>query len=147
MTDHPTGAKRLSATVVIALIIALTAGCGATRPGFSNGSLSVCYRAIPTAQAALHQAHPHFIGVHRLSADTVANHLPPSVKAQAAPGDLDTAVCAVTFQGSFAPGQVDKANPTAQGHYAIVLVSSKHLHLVASFVLDQLPKRFKGRFI
>ena len=33
------------------------------------------------------------------------------------------------------------------GHYAIVLVTSRHLKVLASYVLQSIPKRLRGRFV
>ena len=41
-------------------------------------------------------------------------------------------LCAVSFKGTFTPGQVDLAPPAEKGPYAVVLVTSRHLHLLAS---------------
>ncbi len=121
------------------------ASCGTTRPGISNGSVSACYRAIPTARAALrrHARQPHrgAPGAGRLwcGAD-----LPPAAQAVLA-GDNDTTVCAVAFKGTFMAGQVNLAPPDEAGPYAVVLVTSRHLHLLASVVLDQLPRSLGKR--
>jgi hypothetical protein len=39
----------------------------------------------------------------------------------------------------FMPGQVNMAPPNERGRYAVVLVTSRRLHLLASVVLDRLP--------
>ena len=62
-------------------------------------------------------------------------------------GDDDTSVCTVAFKGTFAPGQVDLAPPDEQGRYALVLVTSRHLQVLASAVLDQLPQSLGKRTI
>jgi hypothetical protein len=62
-------------------------------------------------------------------------------------GDNDTMVCAVSFRGTFTPGQVDLAPPNDRGHYAVVLVTSRHLHLLASVVLDRLPRSLGQRTV
>jgi hypothetical protein len=54
-------------------------------------------------------------------------------------------VCALAFKGKFAAGQVDLAPPTEHGSYAVVLVSSRHLNLVASVVLVNLPRSLGKR--
>ncbi len=48
-------------------------------------------------------------------------------------------MCALSFRGTFMPGQVSLAPPDEKGRYAVVLVTSRHLDLLASVVLDQLP--------
>lgn len=136
---------RMPGAILAALVIvALSAGCGAPTPGVSNGSVSACYRAIPVGRAAVHEPSAHLIGVHRIPVDKVRSHLPPAAKAELA-AENDTAVCAMAFHGQFAPGQVDEANPSSRGSYAVVLVSSRKLRLVGSVVLDSLPRALGGR--
>jgi hypothetical protein len=131
---------------VAAVLVILLASCGAPRPGISNGSVSACYRAIPTARAAVRTSHASVVGVHRVPADSVKGKLPPTAQAVLA-GDNDTTVCAVSFKGSFNPGQVDLAPADEKGPYAVVLVTSRHLHLLASAVLDRLPRALGKRTI
>jgi hypothetical protein len=135
--------NRIGALVVAS---ALITSCGATHPNVTNGSVSVCFRAIPVAKAAVHESQARLVGVHRLAVDTVRSKLPPSVSAELT-AENDHVVCAVAFKGTFAPGQVDQAPPGDHGTYAVVLVSSRHLRLVDSFVLDSLPKAFGKRTI
>jgi hypothetical protein len=133
--------------VVVAVGLAVVvSGCGTPRPGISNGSVSACYRAIPTARAAIRSPHASVVGVHRVQADTLRGKLPPAAQTVLA-GDNDTTVCAVSFKGSFLPGQVDLAPPNEKGRYAVVLVTSRHLHLLASAVLDRLPRSLGKRTI
>ena len=132
------------ALLVAGLLVAATPGCGATpTPGLSNGSVSACYRAIPTARHAIHDPRATVLGVHRVAADRVRAHLPPSSQSRLS-GDNDTTVCAIAFHGKFVAGQVDLAPPRDAGSYAVVLVSSKKLKLIDSAVLNHLP-RFLGR--
>ncbi len=126
----------LLATVVASALV--LGSCGTARPGISNGSVSACYRAIPAARAALRSSHASLVGVHRVPADSVRGKLPPSAQTQLAADD-DTTVCALSFRGTFMPGQVSLAPPDEKGRYAVVLVTSRHLDLLASVVLDQLP--------
>jgi hypothetical protein len=126
--------------------LAVLASCGAPHPGLSNGSVSACYRAIPTARAAVHDTHATLIGVHRVPADDVKDHLTPAAQAELA-GDTDTTVCAVSFKGTFNPGQVALAPATERGKYAVVLVTSRKLRLLVSSVLDQLPHALGKRTI
>jgi hypothetical protein len=130
----------------LVLASALVTSCGTTRPSVTNGSVSVCYRAIPVAKSALHDRTATVVGVHRLAVDTVRSQLPSTVNAELT-AENDRVVCAVAFRGTFAAGQVAMAPGGAQGTYAVVLVSSRHLHLVDSFVLDHLPKAFGKRTI
>jgi hypothetical protein len=106
--------------------------------------VTVCYRAIPVAKEALHEKQATLIGVHRVPVDQVRSQLPAGASAQLT-ADNDSVVCAVSFKGRFTPGQVDLAPPSSQGPYALILISSRHLRLVGSLVLDQLPREFGKR--
>lgn len=126
-------------------LVLLSAGCG-TAPGVSNGSVSVCFRAIPVGKAAVHDKNAKLVGVHHIPLDQVRSHLPAAARSELAAED-DTAVCEMTFRGTFRPGQVELAPPGESGSYALVLVSSKRLHLVRSVVLKHLPRAFSGRTV
>jgi hypothetical protein len=134
---------RTGSTTLAVLCLLLPAGCGAT-PGVSNGSVSACYRAIPVGRSALHDSAAKLIGVHRVPVDAVRSRLPKSAQEQLAAED-DTTVCEMSFRGFFEPGQVAMAPPGEHGRYAVVLVSSKKLHLVGSLVLKALPRALGGR--
>jgi hypothetical protein len=142
------GGARLAAALIAGLLISTgAAGCGATpSPGLSNGSVSACYRAIPTARNAIHDPQATLIGVHRIPVDKVQSHLPPQAKSQLE-GDNDTTVCAVAFHGKFTPGQVELAPPDVSGTYAVVLVTSKRLKLIDSAVLNHLPRALGRRLV
>jgi hypothetical protein len=86
------------------------------------------------------------IGVHRMPVDAVRAHLPGPVEAELT-SENDKTVCAVSFKGAFGPGQVDLAPAGEQGAYAVVLVTSRHLHLIGSFVLNKLPPSFGKRTV
>jgi hypothetical protein len=128
------------------VLAAALAGCGTPHPGLSNGSVSACYRAIPAARAVVHEKSATMIGVHRVAADKVRGQLSSNAQMTLAAED-DTTVCTVAFKGTFAPGQVDMAPPAAAGHYALVLVTSRHLHVLGSAVLDQLPHSLGKRTV
>jgi hypothetical protein len=147
---HPTRrwtAHVLGVTAVIVLTVCLTA-CGTPRPRLSTDSVNVCYRGLPAATAALHDKSAKLIGVHRVPVDRVISHvaLPPSAKALLA-GENDTQVCTFAFKGTFVPGQVTLAPPDQHGRYALVLVTSRHLRILASLVMDQLPSTFGRRVV
>jgi len=136
----------LAVALPLGLGAVLTAGCGAPRPGVSNGSVSACYRAIPTAKVAVHDTHATMIGVHRIPADKLRSHLPLPAQAELASKD-DSQLCAVAFKGNFAPGQVDLAPSSEQGPYAVVLVSSHDSRLIGSAVLTHLPPSLGKRTV
>ncbi len=127
------------ATVVISLA---AAACGARPPlALGTGAVSDCYRAIPVAATALHDDHSSFLGVKRVAADVIEHRFPGT----ASRIENDTQVCALAFRGSFTSGQVDGAPGSEHGSYAVVLISSRHLKLLRSFVGARLPERFTHR--
>ncbi|MDQ6785111.1 MAG: hypothetical protein M3063_17095 [Actinomycetota bacterium] len=131
----------------VAVTVAGTVGSACSRPSvptMSNGSVSACYRAIPTASGALHEPKAKLLGVHRVPADEVIARLPPADRGSI---DQDTTVCSLAWKGTFAAGQVDLAKPGTAGSYAVVLVTSRHLKVLATFVLHSIPKRLQGRFV
>lgn len=135
----------LAGAVLMVVAGSLLNACSAG-PGLSNGSVSGCYRAIPTARSAVHDKKATLIGVHRVPTDQVRAHLPVSAQLYMT-SENDTVVCAVTFKGTFGRGQVDLAPATEGGPYAVVLVTSRHLHLVGAAVLDHLPRSLGGRTV
>ncbi|MBO0732594.1 MAG: hypothetical protein J2P57_25260, partial [Acidimicrobiaceae bacterium] len=60
----------LAAAAVTAFFSINVTACG-VRPGISNGSVSACFRALPTARAAIHDPSARMIGLHRLRVDQV----------------------------------------------------------------------------
>jgi hypothetical protein len=117
-------------------LAAAAAGCGVPHPGINNGAVSGCFRAIPTARADVHNPNARMVDVDRLAADKAFNRLSPQTPTTA---DLDTSVCAVVFEGTFDPGQVELAPPTASGHYAIVLVTDRTLTVVGAYLANHPP--------
>ena len=112
--------------------------CGTARPGISNGSVSACYRAIPAARAALRSSHASLVGVHRVPADSVRGKLRHALKRNSL--RTMTPPCAPCPSGARScRARSSLAPPDEKGRYAVVLVTSRHLGLVASVVLDQLP--------
>ena len=132
--------RRLVAGAATAAVALVTAAC--TTGGFTRGSVTGCFRTLPTAESALHATKARLLGVHLVPAD----HLPRQVRPLVPPED-DAAVCAVAYSGSFSAGQVIGAQPEASGRYAVVLVDARHPHVVASYVSAELPKGLRGHLI
>ncbi len=136
--------RRWGARAFLALTATIALPACSHAPGVSNGSVEVCYRAIPVARSALGGTSAQLVGVHRVALDQVRDRLPVSAQSELA-AENDTTVCALAWKGRFASGQVQMAPTDQTGPYAIVLVSSHRLHLVGAVVLQQLPKAFGGR--
>ncbi len=132
------------ATLALTAGLLTTTSCGAPHPGLSNGSLTVCYRAIPSARTAINNPHASLVSVHRVTVDKVMDHIPPNAQA-AVHLDNSSTVCVLAFKGTFTAGEVQLAPPGASGSYAVVLVSSKHLNVLAAVVLDHLPSSLGKR--
>ena len=131
--------RKAAAVAVAALVMTGDlAACGVPHPGISSGSVTACYRAIPPATAALHEPGAHLVGVHRVPVSRVETHLPPSLRSGL--GKPGTTVCVLVFRGHFAPGQVERARAAQQGNYAVILIDSRHLNLIAAFVLQRVPR-------
>jgi hypothetical protein len=144
MTGTRTRRRRFCAGAAGVALLAgggLLSSCG-TDPAslsLSAGSVSPCYRGLPAARIALHEDDAKLKGVHRLQVDKLRPAFP---NVTLPPGDDDTEVCTFSFEGKFTPGQVTGAPSNSRGPYAIVVVSSKELSLVTSYVGSALPKDF-----
>jgi len=135
-------AAALAAVVVVAMTVAAACGTGGVSISVNSGAVGVCYRALPAARIALHDPSAKLNGVHRVPFDDLHKRFPTIVMPV---GDDDTEVCTFAFTGTFRPGQVTGAPTSEQGPVALVVVSSKKLALVTSWVGNQVPKSFGGR--
>lgn len=143
----PRWLHRAALVGLVVLAIGMATACGGpTHPVLPQGSVDTCYRAIPTARAALHDPDARMIGIHRVRISKVAPSLPRDARARL-PADRNMEVCAVAFRGEFAPGQVELAPPVASGRYAVALVGTKHLQLLATAVLTDLPSALGRRVL
>ena len=125
-------------TVVAALLAAALALPACTpRNSLGTGS-TACIQAIPVAAAEVHhKGRPE--GVRTARAASLAQRIP-----EVAPLGKQT-VCLVAFSDDFRPGDVTHAKVQRAGRYALVVVDS-HQKVVAAFVLDRLPLRFRHQF-
>lgn len=128
----------------VAVTSTLTLAACSSTPKISNSSVSVCFRAIPVGRSSLHASKVRLVGVHELPLDSARLPLSAAEKSLLA-SDNDTEMCAMAFQGNFAPGQVELAPPAQSGKFAIVLVSARRLRVVASVVLSHVPRGLGGR--
>jgi hypothetical protein len=133
---------RATAAVAAILAAALLSACGGATVSLSlkPGTVSACYRALPVARLALHDTSAVLQGVHRMPVDRLARTMPEITLPT---GDDDTEVCAFAFKGTFVAGQVTGAPPQSQGRFAVVVVDSKRLDLLVSYVGTYLPVHFK----
>ena len=145
-----TRAGRLRASAIAALMavlaLATLSGCTAARDTLGTNS-SPCFRALALAKDAVHNRGT-FSGVRLVNVATLK--APPAhFKATLQARSLKPLhnVCLVSYKGTFTPDQVErpagKSLPPGTGHVAIVVVSTPQNVLLATFVLQHDPVRFR----
>jgi hypothetical protein len=128
------GWRRLAGVCLPAVVLVALAGCAGPRNTLGAGS-TACFKALPAAfDAVRHQGR--YLGVREVAASRLALRHP-----EFASLGKET-ICIVAFAGTYAPGSVQGAPPTASGRYALVAVDAKNAQVEASFVVAQLPLRF-----
>jgi|GEM_PF-2989161 len=125
---------RLRAGVAAATLGALVA-CGSPRNTL-NTATSQCFRALPLAKNTVNQ-RGKLVGVRSVLGTTLARELP-----EAEPLGRQR-LCVVAFRGPYAAGEVPLAKPPGPGTYALVAVDRKGTTVLASFVVNDLPLRFR----
>jgi hypothetical protein len=138
MSSHGRTVRFAATAIAIAITIALS-GCAGAR-NMLGTSASVCFKALPGAEEAVHR-HGHLVGVRRVQASLLQARLPKH-------GPLDTvapktSLCVFAFKGSFASSGVDLAPPGLSGSYAVVALAGSRPVVVAAFIVDHLPTRFR----
>jgi hypothetical protein len=109
----------------------LASACAAPRNTLGTAS-STCFRALPTAKAAVHN-RGKLLGVRRMRRETVVQVLPSVGSVR--PRD----VCVVGFRGPYQSGEVDAPGPSPSGRYALVVVSHRGTTLLKTVLVDRLP--------
>ncbi len=137
--------QRFSVIAVFAVGSSWLSGCTAARDTLGTNS-SPCFHALALAADAVHD-RGKFAGVRLVSDTTLAklHHVEAIIK-QRSSTPLHN-VCLVEYRGDYRPSQVHrfagKAPPSGVGHYAIVVVSTPQNVLLATFVLEKEPVRFR----
>jgi len=116
-------------------LVLLLAGCGGPRNTL-NTATSHCFRALPLARATVDQ-QGRLVGVRAVTATTLARRLPQAERLG------HQRLCLVAFKGPYADGTIPRADPAGPGTYAIVAVDGRGQTVLASFVVDELPLRFR----
>lgn len=121
-------------------------GCAAPRDTLGTNS-SPCFRALALAEDAVHDRGA-FAGVRLVGYSTLVKQHPRLEAALTARSSTRLRnVCLVSYRGTFRPSQVSrpagKAPPSGVGHFAIVVVSTPQNQLLATFVLEKEPVRFR----
>ena len=138
-------ARRLGAIAVVALGTLSVTGCTAARDTLGTNS-SPCFRALALAADAVRDRGA-FAGVRLVSASSLAKlQRVDKVLAQRSRTRLHN-VCLVSYRGTFRPDQVKlpagPVPPSGEGHFAVVVVTNPQNVLLATFVLEKEPVRFR----
>ena len=128
--------------VLVALLVGLVvamglSACAGPRNAL-NTTASTCFRGLPAAGAAV-APKAKLVGVRTVRRTELARKLPQA--ARIGPG----VVCAVAYRGEFSAGDVRGADPAGPGRYAVVALDPHSARVLATFVLDELPIRFRHR--
>jgi hypothetical protein len=126
------------AAAAVTLAVGLT-GCAGAKSSLGP-SASVCFKALPGAIAAVHRKG-HLVGVRRVDASLLQQRLPTDTALDAlAP---KTSLCVFAYSGAFTSSLVTGAPPGLTGGYAVVALTGSRPRVVAAFVVNQLPTRFR----
>lgn len=129
--------RRAAATLVLVLLLVLLAACSGPRNGL-NTTASACFRGLPAASSEV-GPKGKLIGVRVARRSELAAKLPQAGRIR------ERAVCVVAFRGTFVPGDVAGADPAGPGSFAVVALDTRGSHVLATFVVDQLPLQFRDR--
>jgi hypothetical protein len=138
-------ARRLGAMAAVALGTLSLTGCTAARDTLGTNS-SPCFRALALAADAVHDRGA-FTGVRLVSASSLAKlQRVDKVLSQRSRTRLRN-LCLVSYRGTFRPDQVKEPAgpipPSGEGHFAVVVVSTPQNVVLATFVLQKEPVRFR----
>lgn len=120
----------------VALIVAALSFAGCDQPRNALGTTSsACFRAIAPAHRAVH--HGTLMGVRKADIEQLRRHIPAAAQLG------DTTVCLVAYRGPYTAGSVQSQVGDQSGNYAIVAVELKRDTVLAAFVTQRLPVRFR----
>jgi len=108
--------------------------CDQPHNALGTGS-SVCFRALAPAHRAVHTGT--LVGVRRANLDQLRRRVPAAAQLGT------TTVCLVAYHGDYSAGSVERQMGDHAGSYAIVAVELKHDAVLATFVTNRLPVRFR----
>ena len=122
---------------LVAGAVALTAlvACAAPRNAIGTRS-SPCFRALPTAKAAVHHTG-RLVGVRKVTRSTLLHALP-----QGDPPDGKD-FCLVGFSGPYRSDSVDRPAVPSPGRYAVVAVTTRGTTALRTYLVDKLPIRLR----
>jgi len=129
-------ARRLASAAIAGLLVA--SACAGPRNSLGTAASS-CFRALPGAKDAVHRKGT-LVGVRRVDSGLLQQRLPHDPTVATLP---DRQLCVFAFKGNFEARDVPRADNRPQGRYAVVALTTRRPTLVAAFLLDELPTRFR----
>jgi hypothetical protein len=125
----------LAAILAVALTLGLASACAAPRNTLGTRS-SLCFRALPTAKAAVHH-RGRLIGVRRVS-DTELQRAFPTADVEA-----KHSYCVVAFSGGYRAQDVDHPAGDPAGRDAVVIVTARGTTVLHTFLVPRVPLRLR----
>jgi hypothetical protein len=135
------------ASWLVGLLVAGAALGACTSPRDALGTnASPCYQALPVAAAAVHHRGA-FQGVRLIDAQHLGRNDQLRAVLSVRAGHPIRSVCAFSYRGAYTLDQVERplGFPPAESPapYAVVLVATPQNTLLATFVLEHQPFRFR----
>ena len=128
-----------AAVLVVAAVLGAVglglAGCDQPRNALGTGA-SACFPALALAHTAVHREGT-LIGVRRANTSRLERRVPEAASLG------DATVCIVAYRGQFSAADVDLARGEPSGRYAVVAVDLKHRKVLATFLTNREPVRFR----
>jgi hypothetical protein len=140
MTGAPHRLQRAAAAAAAAVAVAvLLASCGGARNTLGT-SASACYRALPGAKQAVSNKGS-IVGVRKFPVSSLQKRVPSDPQLAKLPPK--ESLCVFAFRGKYQATDVPQAPVRKEGSYAVVALTLKSPRVVAAYILDQLPGRFR----
>jgi len=136
MTARRFSLRSLAAAVIVAAVLA-TGACTTAHNSLGT-TAGTCFRGLAVATAAVRH-RGQLVGVRRMTAPGLARRLPTATSLP------PREVCVFAFKGTWQASQVASPRGQPTGRSAPVVVGARQGHLLATFLDDRLPGRFRHR--
>jgi len=133
------------AALAVCLCLGVISACTAARDTLGTNS-SPCFRALAIAQDAVHDRGT-FAGVRLVAVSALKSveHVAELLRSRSSTPLHN--LCVVSYKGTFRPSEVarpaGRVPASGTGSFAIVVVSTPQNKLLATFVLEHEPVRFR----
>jgi hypothetical protein len=123
-------------------VAVLLASCGLASCGGARNTLgtsaSACYRALPGAKVS---NKGNIVGVRKFPVSSLQKRVPNDPQLAKLPPR--ESLCVFAFRGKYQATDVPQAPVRKEGSFALVALTLNRPHVVAAYILDQLPGRFR----